>query len=209
MAGRAGRLGSVAGAAQGGRSSSLGAFDGDGKPASSLADVVIVSFGSGKAITAGEGGAVLTNDDGIHERLVTLCQHPERQRKEFGYHNAFAPLAARMHPLAADILLNTFDLQIDRLRVRQRETHAFIVQHQDRLGTLPFPTPDASTYFDLSLHIRQADDVTDQLAIPLSFIHEQSQPNGSQVSFRVAPRIAGMFDKLREERYVKLTDLMR
>ncbi len=116
--------------------SSLGAFDGDGRSASSLADVLIVSFGSGKGITAGEGGAVLTNDEGIYERLVTYSQHPERQRKERGCHNEFTPLAARMHPLVADILLNTFDLQMDRLRDRQRSVHAFIAQHQDRLSTL-------------------------------------------------------------------------
>lgn len=189
--------------------SSLGAFDGDGRPASSLADVLVVSFGSGKGITVGEGGAVLTNDDAIYERLMTCSQHPERQRKEQGGHNEFTPLAARMHPLAADILLNTFDLQMDRLRDRQREVHAFIAQHQDRLSTLPFPTPVASTYFDLSLHGRQMDDALAPLSTPLAFIQEQPQMSGSEVSFRVAPRIAGMLEKLREERYMKLADLMK
>mgnify|MGYP000004545318 CR=1 FL=1 len=44
----------------------------DGKPFGSLGDVSFLSFGRGKNITCGSGGAILTNDDRIGEALAQV-----------------------------------------------------------------------------------------------------------------------------------------
>ncbi len=59
---------------------SLGARIGEGR-ASRLADAVVVSFTSRKSVCAGEGGAVLTANRELYERLVWWTQHPFRQRR--------------------------------------------------------------------------------------------------------------------------------
>lgn len=69
-----------------------------------LADVQVMSFGPGKPLTLGEGGAVLTRDRDLYERLVARSQHPERCAAE-GIECDLDHLAlnARIHPLAAVI----------------------------------------------------------------------------------------------------------
>jgi perosamine synthetase len=80
---------------------SLGAYR-DGLPASSLADALVVSFTFGKSVFAGEGGAILTNNDEIYQKLLWHTQHPMRQRRELGLDldNELA-INCRIHPLAA------------------------------------------------------------------------------------------------------------
>jgi perosamine synthetase len=68
----------------------------------SLADVQTISFGPGKPLTLGEGGALLTRHRWIYERAVCLSQHPERCIAEDTPTNSTNPfLNARMHPFAA------------------------------------------------------------------------------------------------------------
>ncbi len=77
----------------------------------SLADIQVISFGPGKPMCLGEGGALMTRHSSIYERAVALSQHPERTLAE-----RVTPLPqrlflnARMHPLAAligNVLLET------------------------------------------------------------------------------------------------------
>ena len=98
---------------------SLGAYR-DGLPASSLADASVVSFTVGKSVFAGEGGAILTNNEGLYEKLLWHSQHPCRQRRELGLHfdNEFA-LNGRIHPLAAIWANAVFDESIEKLRSHQ------------------------------------------------------------------------------------------
>ncbi len=75
----------------------------DGNPAiCSLADIQIISFGPGKPITLGEGGALLTRHEWIYKRAVELSQHPERCSSE-GIDNypERSFLNGRIHPIAA------------------------------------------------------------------------------------------------------------
>jgi dTDP-4-amino-4,6-dideoxygalactose transaminase len=69
----------------------------------SLADIQVLSFGPGKAICLGEGGAVLCRDESFYHRAVALSQHPERAMAEHGSLDGVPLLNARMHPLAAVI----------------------------------------------------------------------------------------------------------
>ena len=54
------------------------------RPVGSLADMTTLSFHPAKMITSGEGGAVLTDDPRLHERLRTMRHHgiryPDRER---------------------------------------------------------------------------------------------------------------------------------
>ncbi len=75
----------------------------DGAPHEcSLADVQIISFGPGKPLSLGEGGALLTRQRGIYERAVALSQHPERSASEGIADYEERPfLNGRIHPVAA------------------------------------------------------------------------------------------------------------
>lgn len=44
----------------------------------SIADIQVISFGPGKPLCLGEGGALLTRSQQIYDRAVALSQHPER-----------------------------------------------------------------------------------------------------------------------------------
>jgi len=68
----------------------------------SQADVQVMSFGPGKPLALGEGGAVLTRSQSLYARLVACSQHPERCAIEgFKCDLEHLALNARIHPLAA------------------------------------------------------------------------------------------------------------
>lgn len=94
----------------------------DGLPASALADALVISFTSGKSLFAGEGGAIVTNNDELYERLLWWTQHPNRQSRELGLslQNEFG-INARIHPLAAIWANAEFSSSLARLGVRQEE----------------------------------------------------------------------------------------
>lgn len=102
-------------------SQSLGATIG-GLPASTLADALVVSFTGGKSLFAGEGGAVLTNNTELYQKLVWMTQHPARQRRELslGLDNEFG-INARISPLSAALAAGTFSLSMKYLRSHQTE----------------------------------------------------------------------------------------
>ena len=94
----------------------------DGHPASALADALVLSFTVGKTLSAGEGGAVLTNHSDLYEKLVWWTQHPHRQHRDLGLSldNEFA-LNGRIHPWAARTALSTLTTSLEEVRARQRE----------------------------------------------------------------------------------------
>lgn len=67
-----------------------------------LADVCVLSFGPGKPLALGEGGALLVREKALYEASLTLSQHPERCRDESVlFENRRPFLNGRIHPLAA------------------------------------------------------------------------------------------------------------
>jgi perosamine synthetase len=84
-----------------------------GRPASSLADALVISFGPQKLMSWGEGGAVLVRDEITYARIVQLALHPLRYRREYSLTEATDRqfLNCRIHPLAAvmgEVLVNEF-----------------------------------------------------------------------------------------------------
>lgn len=99
---------------------SLGARRG-GRPSNYLADALVVSFTVGKSVFGGgEGGAVVTNNTDLFEKLVWLTQHPYRQQKELGLSisNEFA-LNARIHPIAAIWANAVFESSLEEVKRHQ------------------------------------------------------------------------------------------
>lgn len=98
---------------------SFGAFRA-GVPAGYLSDALVISFTSGKPLSAFEGGAVLTNNPGLYEKLLWYSQHPLRQRQELSLKldNEFA-MNGRMHPLTALYLNKTFEKNVRKI-IRHR-----------------------------------------------------------------------------------------
>lgn len=92
-----------------------------GLPASHLADALVVSFTTGKTVFAGEGGAIVTNNSKLYEKLLWLTQHPYRQKRELGLDlsNEFS-FNSRIHPLAAIWINVIFDSSLAKL-VKYRE----------------------------------------------------------------------------------------
>jgi dTDP-4-amino-4,6-dideoxygalactose transaminase len=69
----------------------------------SVADVQVISFGPGKPMSLGEGGALLCRDKSLYDHAVAISQHPERAIAEGIDCFNHPPLNARIHPLAAVI----------------------------------------------------------------------------------------------------------
>lgn len=101
-------------------SQSFGAWR-DGLLASSLADAWVISLTTGKPLSVGEGGMILTNNTVLYEKCVWCSQHPDRQRRELGLSlvNEFA-VNGRIHPLAAALANETFEMALQRLEEKQQ-----------------------------------------------------------------------------------------
>jgi len=105
---------------------SLGAYR-DDRPASALADALVLSFTAGKTVFAGEGGAVLTNNEELYQKMIWHTQHPTRQCRELGLHlsNEFA-VNARIHPLAAVWVDAVFEQSLCDLAAYQKQCFRLI-----------------------------------------------------------------------------------
>lgn len=105
---------------------SFGAFR-DGRPASALADAFVVSFTTGKPVFAGEGGAVLTDNRDLYEKLIWYSQHPHRQRRDISlqFDNEFG-INGRIHPLAAIWANASFEESLDSVKRRRIECFRMI-----------------------------------------------------------------------------------
>jgi dTDP-4-amino-4,6-dideoxygalactose transaminase len=67
----------------------------------SIADIQIISFGPGKPIPVGEGGALMCRSRSVYEKAISLSQHPERSITEGIFGSSRPLLNARMHPVSA------------------------------------------------------------------------------------------------------------
>ncbi|MBQ9587683.1 MAG: DegT/DnrJ/EryC1/StrS family aminotransferase [Bacteroidales bacterium] len=84
-------------------------------------DAMVLSFGAGKLISAGgEGGAIITDNTELYNKLVSICQHSHRQERDLGIgmSHEFA-LNGRMHPLAAILASASFEKGLAKVSERR------------------------------------------------------------------------------------------
>lgn len=94
----------------------------NGFPASYLADALVISFTFGKTLFAGEGGAIVTNNSELYEKLLWHTQHPFRQKRELGLglYNEFG-INGRIHPFAAILANENFEKSLEALENYQTQ----------------------------------------------------------------------------------------
>lgn len=139
---------------------SFGSYRGN-KPAGFFADAIILSFSPGKSFFAGEGGAVMTDDENLFEKLIWFSQHPSMQKTIFGVsnYNEYAPLNGRMNPLSAILLNETFDSSLRTLKKIQEERFQLLKQLQTEKhvqSTRHITTPEQSTFFNFSMQLNSS-----------------------------------------------------
>jgi perosamine synthetase len=91
-----------------------------------LGDIACFSLGAGKAVDAGEAGAVVTSRPDIWPRLVQATQHPLRQT----ILGCDAPdrvvFHSRVHPAAAILAAHQLTRVADTLQARRTEAHCLL-----------------------------------------------------------------------------------
>lgn len=122
------------------------------------ADAIVLSFGPGKSIYAGEGGAVLTDNDAIYEKLLWFSQHPSRQKPVFGLsnYNGYAPINGRMNPFSAIVLYELFETALESLKQHQMKCYNLLSRLREENLIDPahhIKTPDSSTFSNFSLQL--------------------------------------------------------
>ncbi len=129
-----------------------------GRAASSYADAMVISLGNRKTLAAGEGGVIVTNDRTLYEKLLTVTQHPLRQKRELGLNlvTEFG-LNARLSPLSAICANALFE---DSLRVLTEKQLRYLevtsILNASGLTTVikPLPQNAISAYFCLPFELR-------------------------------------------------------
>jgi dTDP-4-amino-4,6-dideoxygalactose transaminase len=145
---------------------SLGATR-SGRPAGAFADALVISFTVGKTVFAGEGAAIVTNNEGLYERLLWHTQHPLRQKKELGLSlsNEFG-LNARMHPLAALWANSVWKSELKKLAKHQKESYR-IIDKLNKTGfteNIPFESEKINpSFFRLTASWKNTENKKDNL----------------------------------------------
>ncbi|HSK70191.1 MAG TPA: DegT/DnrJ/EryC1/StrS family aminotransferase [Pyrinomonadaceae bacterium] len=106
----------------------------DGCPASHLADALVISFTNGKTLFAGEGGAIVTDNSDLYEKLLWHTQHPFRQKRELGLDisNEFS-FNGRINPMAAIWANANFEKALKRLKNYQKKCSE-VIECLDKSG---------------------------------------------------------------------------
>ncbi|MCR4554853.1 MAG: UDP-4-amino-4,6-dideoxy-N-acetyl-beta-L-altrosamine transaminase [Succinivibrionaceae bacterium] len=114
----------------------------DGKPVGSLADMTVFSFHPVKTCTAGEGGAITTNDDKLYKKLVLFRTHGiTREQKwmdkltEGGWYYQQIELGCnyRMTDMQAALLSS----QLDKLDIFAKRRKELVKQYDDAFASMP------------------------------------------------------------------------
>ena len=90
-----------------------------GRQAGSLGDIGVFSFHGSKTLTTGEGGMLVTNDEVIHRRVLTLRDHG-RSPGDTAFCNTEVAFKYKMSALQAALGLAQLE-RIDELVARKRE----------------------------------------------------------------------------------------
>lgn len=101
-----------------------------------LCDAMVVSFGSGKAVFGGEGGAIITDNSELYLKLLSICQHPHRQERDCGIGiSTELALNGRIHPVAAIMANENFEAGLVSMNEKRKKMRA-VCQELDKLNSV-------------------------------------------------------------------------
>lgn len=137
---------------------SFGAYR-DKKPAGFFADAIILSFSPGKSLFGFEGGAAITDDEKLYEKLIWYSQHPSKQKAVFGIsnYNEYAPINGRIHPVTALYLTEIFEASLSELKKYQTKCFQLLIQLQNEKlveATKHISSAEATTFFNFSIRLK-------------------------------------------------------
>jgi perosamine synthetase len=103
-----------------------------GKRTGTLADIGCFSIGSGKQISGGEGGVLVTDDARLFERAVLFGQHPARHLRQVRDPELLAQSDSliytyRMHPMAA-VICGAMLPRLDKLNAERRRNYHLLAR---------------------------------------------------------------------------------
>lgn len=156
-----------------------------GRPVGTIGDAAVFSMQANKLVPSAEGGVLVTNDDGIaerviryghYERLLPMKQSPQRRFAATGFGHKF-----RMSPLSAAVALSQFRRLDEHNAIRNRNCR-LLSEHLAPLGIDPMPAPAGIERVYFEFLVRNDERVT---RIPTQVLAEALQAEGAQVG---APR---------------------
>jgi UDP-4-amino-4,6-dideoxy-N-acetyl-beta-L-altrosamine transaminase len=137
----------------------------NGRPVGGLADVTILSFHPVKAITTGEGGAVLTDDDTVADFARTFRTHgivraPARLRRPDGpWHHEIQTLGFNYRLTDIQAALGSSQLRkLGRFIARRREIAAFYDRRLSQVAGIRLPGRRAGRESAWHLYVLRVDD---------------------------------------------------
>lgn len=113
-----------------------------GKPVGSFADMTTLSFHAVKTITGGEGGAVLTDDDVLYEKLMMLRTHgithdPRKMTHEPDGPWYYQQIALAPNYRITDMQAALISSQLDKLEIFGARKKEIVKKYDEAFSKLP------------------------------------------------------------------------
>jgi UDP-4-amino-4,6-dideoxy-N-acetyl-beta-L-altrosamine transaminase len=156
------------------------------------ADMTVFSFHPVKIITTGEGGAILTNDDGFHARLELLRSHGITRDADLMQGDAHGPWYYQMLELGFNYRMTDLQaalgrsqlLRLDDFVRRRRELAA---RYHEKLTTLPLQLPPLAPLEESAWHLYVVRLPLTHAAAPRRLVFERLRAAGIGVNVHYIP----------------------
>lgn len=114
----------------------------DGRPVGSLADMTVFSFHPVKTVTGGEGGAVMTNREALHEKLQLYRAHGITREENLLEHPSQGPwyyeqIALGMNYRITDMQAALIISQLDKLNAFKARRQAIVKRYDEAFLQIP------------------------------------------------------------------------
>lgn len=114
----------------------------DGRPVGSIADMTTFSFHPVKTVTGGEGGAVLTNDPKLYQRLKLFQTHGITREPELLQHEShggwyYEQVELGMNYRMTDMQAALISSQLDKLPQFQKRRKEIVAKYDQAFSQIP------------------------------------------------------------------------
>lgn len=114
----------------------------DGQMEGSIADMTTFSFHPVKTVTCGEGGAVLTNDENLYQRLLLFRSHGITRNADFLEHESHGAWYYEQIDLGYNYRLTDMQCallisQLDKLQMFKERRSAIVKRYNEAFSKLP------------------------------------------------------------------------